>query len=104
MLMMYTPAWKPNGANRSFYSSEEVDRLTVLAHHEVDPDQRNMYIDQWMDELMKDAPVIFLPTLTFNLGTRTYLHDDRILSIDQYPARFAWIDKEEKARQGINNR
>jgi ABC-type transport system substrate-binding protein len=104
MLMMYTPAWKPNGANRSFYSSEEVDRLTVLAHHEVDPDQRNMYIDQWMDELLKDAPVIFLPTLTFNLGTRTYLHDDRILSIDQYPARFAWIDKEEKARQGINNR
>ena len=102
MLMMYTPAWKPNGANRSFYSSEEVDRLTVLAHHEVDPVKRNEYIRLWMDELMKDAPIIFLPTLTFNLGTRSYLHGDRILSIDQYPARFAWIDQEEKARQGIS--
>ncbi len=102
MLMMYTPAWKPNGANRSFYSSEEVDRITVLAHHETNPAQRDVYIEQWMEQLMQDAPVIFLPTLTFNLGTRTYLKGDRILGIDQYPARFAWIDQEEKSRQGVN--
>ncbi len=102
MLMTYTPAWKPHGANRMFYSSEEVDRLTPLAHHEVDPVKRNEYIRLWMVELMKDAPVIFMPTLAFNLGTRSYLHGDRILSIDQYPARFAWIDKQEKEKQGIN--
>ena len=102
MLMTYTPAWKPHGANRMFYSSEEVDRLTPLAHHEVDPVKRNEYIRLWMTELMRDAPVIFMPTLAFNLGTRSYLHGDRILSIDQYPARFAWIDKQEKENQGIN--
>ena len=54
-----------------------------------------------MEELLRDVPVIYLPTLTFNLGKRTYLHDGRILGTDNYPARFAWIDKEEMARQGM---
>ncbi len=101
MLMMYSKAWKPFGANRSFYASEEVDRLTVLAHHEVDPTQRAGYVRLWMEELLRDAPVVFLPTLTLNLGTRTYVHGDRILGIDQYPARFAWIDGAERERQGV---
>jgi ABC-type transport system substrate-binding protein len=102
MLMMYTKAWKPVGANRSFYSSEEVDRLTVLAHHETDAVKRKEYVRLWMAELLRDAPVIFLPTLAFNLGSRTYLHGDRILGVDQYPARFSWIDKEEMKRQGVS--
>jgi ABC-type transport system substrate-binding protein len=102
MLFTYTKAWKPFGSNRMFYSSEEVDRLTVLAHTETDQDKRKEYVKRWMAELLRDAPVIYLPTLTFNLGERTYLHGGRILGTDNYPARFAWIDKEEMARQGIS--
>ena len=101
MLMMYSKAWKPFGANRMFYASDEVDRLAILAHRETDPDERAEYVRLWMGELLNDAPVIFLPTLTLNLGTRTYVRGDRILAIDQYPARFAWIDREEMARQGV---
>lgn len=102
MMMTYSKAWKPIGANRMFYASEEVDRLTLLAHHEVEPLQRKEYVRSWMVELLRDAPVIFLPTLALNLGTRSYVHGDRILSIDQYPARFAWMDPEEMARQGVS--
>ena len=101
MMMTYSKAWKPIGANRMFYASEEVDRLTVLAHHEVDPAQRKEYVRLWMEELLEDAPIIFLPTLALNLATRSYVHGDRILAIDQYPARFAWIDQAEMERQGV---
>ena len=100
MMMTYSKAWKPMGANRMFYASDEVVRLTLLAHHEVDPVKRKEYVRLWMVELLEDAPIIFLPTLALNLATRSYVHGDRILSIDQYPARFAWIDQEEMARQG----
>jgi len=102
MLFTYTKAWKPFGSNRMFYSSEEVDRLTVLAHTETDQEKRKEYVKLWMEELLRDAPVVYLPTLTFNLGNRTYLHGGRILGTDNYPARFAWIDKEEMERQGIS--
>ena len=101
MMMTYSKAWKPIGANRMFYASDEVDRLTVLAHHEVDPVQRKEYVRLWMEELLADAPIIFLPTLALNLATRSYVHGDRILAIDQYPARFAWIDRAEMERQGV---
>ncbi len=101
MMMTYSKAWKPIGANRMFYASEEVDRLTLLAHHEVDPALRKEYVRLWMEELLEDAPIIFLPTLALNLGTRSYVHGDRILAIDQYPARFAWIDRAEMERQGV---
>lgn len=101
MMMTYSKAWKPIGANRMFYASEEVDRLTVSAHHEVDPERRRELVRLWMEELLEDAPVVFLPTLSLTLATRTYVHGDRILGIDQYPARFAWIDADEMARQGV---
>ena len=48
-----------------------------------------------------DAPVIYLPTLALNLGSRSYLHGDRILAVDNFPASFAWFDKDEMKRQGI---
>jgi len=101
MLFTYTKAWKPFGSNRMFYSSEEIDRLTALAHTETDQEKRKEYVKLWMEELLRDAPVIYLPTLTFNLGERTYLHGGRILGTDNYPARFAWIDQEEMTRQGV---
>lgn len=101
MMMTYSRAWKPFGANRMFYASAEVDRLTRLAHHEVDPERRRSYVRAWMEALLEDAPVIFLPTLTLTLATRSYVHGDRILAIDQYPARFAWIDSGERDRQGV---
>ena len=101
MMMTYSKAWKPIGANRMFYASDEVDRLTVRAHHEVDPEARRELVRLWMEELLEDAPVVFLPTLSLTLATRTYVHGDRILGIDQYPARFAWIDPDEMARQGV---
>lgn len=101
MMMTYSKAWKPMGANRMFYASEEVDRLSVLAHHEMDAARRKEYVRLWMMELLEDAPVIFLPTLALNLATRSYVHGDRILAVDQYPARFAWIDRSEMERQGV---
>ncbi len=101
MMMTYSKAWKPFGSNRMFYASEVVDEVSLRAHHEVDPGRRDQHVRAWMDELMADAPVIFLPVLTLNLATRTYVHGDRILAVDQYPARFAWIDGDERARQGV---
>jgi ABC-type transport system substrate-binding protein len=101
MLFTLTQAWKPVGANRMFYSSEEVDRLSMLAHSEIDEAKRKDYVKLWMAELLRDAPIIFLPTLALNLGSRSYLHDDRILAVDNYPAPFAWLDKEEMKKQGI---
>ncbi len=101
MYMTYTKAWKPHGANRMFYSNENLDRLAVLGHTETDEEKRKEYVKLWMAQLLRDAPVVYLPTLQFNLGERSYLHGGRIMSIDNYPARFAWIDKAEKERQGI---
>ena len=101
MYMTYTKAWKPHGANRMFYSNENLDRLAMLGHTETDEDKRKEYVKLWMVQLLRDAPVIYLPTLLFNLGERSYLHGTLIMSIDNYPARFAWIDKAEMERQGI---
>ncbi len=101
MLFTLTRAWKPVGSNRMFYSSEEVDRLSGLAHAETDEAKRKEYIKLWMGELLRDAPVIYLPTLALNLGSRSYLHGDRILAVDNFPASFSWLDKDEMKRQGI---
>ena len=101
MYMTYTKAWKPHGANRMFYSSEELDKLAILAHTETDEAKRKEHIIAWMQQLLRDTPVIYLPTLYLTLGERSYLHGGRILSTDNYPARFAWIDKEEMKKQGV---
>lgn len=102
MYFTHTKAWKPAGANRMFFSSKEIDRLADLAHVETDEGKRKVLIRQWMARLLEEAPVIYLPTLHLTLATRTYVHDDRILSVDNYPATFAWIDQAEKKRQGKN--
>ena len=101
LLMFPTSAWKPHGGNRMFYSNEEVDQLAVAAHHAVDPDERKALIVEWAKILIDEAPIIFLPNLNLNIGSRTYLHGDQILPIELYPARFAWLDAEEMQRQGI---
>lgn len=101
MLFSLTQAWKPVGANRMFYSSEEIDRVSMLAHSEVDEAKRKDYIKQYMAVLLNEAPVIYLPTLALNLGSRSYLNGDRILSVDNYPAPFAWFDKDEMKKQNI---
>jgi len=101
MLMFYTKSWRPVGSNRMYYSNEEVDQLALAAHHEVDPEKRKKIVYDWAKLIIADAPILFLPTLVLNLGSRTYLHDDKILPVENYPARFAWIDKEEMKRQGI---
>jgi len=101
MLMFYSKSWKPFGSNRMFYYNEKVDELAVAAHHEIDPTRRREIIAEWGRVIIEDAPIIFLPTLTLNLASRTYVHGDRILPVENYPARFAWLDKEEMERQGI---
>ncbi len=101
MYFTHSKAWKPAGANRMFFKSAEVDRLADLAHQETDDAKRKEYVRLWMAELLKEAPVIYLPTLRLNLGSRTYVHGDRILPVDNYPASFAWIDQEEMKRQGV---
>ena len=47
------------------------------------------------------AVALSLDDFYLTLAERTYLHGGRILSVDHYPARFAWIDKEEMKRQGV---
>jgi len=102
MLNFRTAAWKPASSNRMFSANEEVDRLAEAAHSEVDPDRRRELIRLWAEEVISDAPIIFLPTLSINLASRTYVHDDRILPVENYPARFAWLDSDEMARQGVS--
>ena len=102
MYFTHTEAWKPKGANRMFFSSEEVDRLADLAHTTTDQEERKEYVVQWMEQLLEEAPVIYLPTIHLTLGSRSYVHGDRILATDNYPAITAWIDQEEKASQGIS--
>lgn len=102
MYFTHTKAWKPKGANRMFFSSEEIDRLADLAHTTTDQEERKEYVVQWMAQLLEEAPVIYLPTIHLTLGSRSYVHNDRILATDNYPATTAWIDQEEKANQGIS--
>ena len=102
LLFTYSKAWKPAGSNRMFYYSSEIDAITEAATSQTDSDKRRDLIEAYMEQLLEDAPVIYLPTLALNLGTRSYVKGDRILAIGNYPARFAWIDREEKARQGIS--
>jgi ABC-type transport system substrate-binding protein len=101
MYFTHTKAWKPKGANRMFFSSAEIDRLADLAHTTTDQEKRKEYVKQWMAQLLVEAPVIYLPTIHLTLGSRSYVHNDRILATDNYPATTAWIDAAEKARQGI---
>ncbi|WP_187394056.1 ABC transporter substrate-binding protein [Oceaniovalibus sp. ACAM 378] len=101
MYFTHTKAWKPKGANRMFFSSSEIDRLADLAHTTTDQEKRKEYVVAWMAQLLEEAPVIYLPTIHLTLGSRSYVHGDRILATDNYPAVSAWIDQEEKARQGI---
>ena len=102
MYFTHTKAWKPAGANRMFFSSEEVDRLADAAHTETNEEERRELVRQWMAQLLEEAPVIYLPTLHLSLGSRSYVHGDRILAVDNYPATEAWLDQEEMERQGIS--
>ena len=101
MLLFYSRSWRPIGSNRMFYANERVDQLALAAHHAVDPERRIELVAEWARLIIEDAPVIFLPTLSLNLATKTYVHGDQILPVENYPTRFAWLDKREMARQGI---
>ena len=101
MLLFYSRSWRPIGSNRMFYANERVDQLALAAHHAVDPERRIELVAEWARLIIEDAPVIFLPTLSLNLATRTYVHGDQILPVENYPTRFAWLDKRVMARQGI---
>lgn len=102
LLLTYSKSWRPICCNRLYYGSEKVDRLTELARVETDPEARKEYVRQWMEELMRDAPMIFLPTLTLTVAERTYLKNTRIIPVGNFPARFAWIDSAEFEAQGIS--
>jgi peptide/nickel transport system substrate-binding protein len=102
MYMTHTKAWKPAGANRMFFSNPETDRLAEAAHVENDPAKRAEIVRQWMSELLRLAPVIYLPTLNNTDATRTYVHGGLFLPANIYDATSAWIDPAERKRQGIN--
>ena len=101
MYFTHTKAWKPAGANRMFFTSKEIDRLADAAHIETDGTKRKELVRLWMAELLKEAPVIYLPTLRLSLAARSYVRGDRILSVDNFPATEAWLDQAERKRQGI---
>jgi len=90
------------GINRMFYGNPEVDALAMEQHYAIDPVERQALLDQWAAQVVEDAPVIFMPTLSLNLVTRTYLHNDEIRSNEAFPHAFAWLDQEEMARQGVS--
>ena len=102
MYMTHTKAWKPAGANRMFFSNPETDRLAELAHAEGDEPKRKEYVRQWMAELLKQAPVIYLPTANLTEAVRTYVHGGQYLPSGTYVGTFAWVDKAEKKKQGIS--
>ncbi|WP_201833731.1 ABC transporter substrate-binding protein [Microvirga zambiensis] len=102
MYMTHTKAWKPAGANRMFFSNPETDRLAEAAHAEPDTKKRAEYVRQWMAELLKQAPVIYLPTVNLTEAYRTYVHGAKYLPAGTYDATQAWIDKAAKEEQGIS--
>jgi ABC-type transport system substrate-binding protein len=102
MYMTHTKAWKPAGANRMFFSNPETDRLAELAHAEPDTRKRAETVRLWMAELLKQAPVIYLPTVNLTEAYRTYVHDAKYLPSGTYDATVAWIDKAAKKDQGIS--
>ncbi len=102
MYMTHTKAWKPAGANRMFFSNPETDRLAELAHVESDPIKRAAVVRLWMAELLKLAPVIYLPTLNLTDATRSYVYGGVYLPANVYDGTSAWIDQAERKRQGIN--
>ena len=102
MYMTHTKAWKPAGANRMFFSNPETDRLAELAHAEGDEPKRKEYVRQWMAELLKQAPVIYLPTANLTEAVRSYVHGGQYLPSGTYVGTFAWVDKAEKKKQGIS--
>ena len=102
MYMTHTKAWKPAGANRMFFSNPETDRLAELAHAEGDEPKRKEYVRQWMAELLKQAPVIYLPTANLTEAVRSYVHGGQYLPSGTDVGTFAWVDKAEKKKQGIS--
>jgi peptide/nickel transport system substrate-binding protein len=102
MYMTHTKAWKPAGANRMFFSHPETDRLAELAHAEPDQKKRAEYVRLWMAELLKQAPVIYLPTVNLTEAYRTYVHGAQYMPAGTYDATMAWIDKAAKEEQGIS--
>jgi ABC-type transport system substrate-binding protein len=102
MYMTHTKAWKPAGANRMFFSHPETDRLAELAHAEPDQKKRAEYVRLWMAELLKQAPVIYLPTVNLTEAYRTYVHGAQYMPAGTYDATMAWIDKAAKKEQGIS--
>lgn len=102
MYMTHTKAWKPAGANRMFFSNPETDKLAELAHAESDEVKRAAYVKQWMAELLRLAPVIYLPTLNLTDATRTYVHGGVYLPSNVYDGTQAWIDQAEKKKQGVS--
>ena len=85
-----------------FFSNPETDRLAELAHAEGDEPKRKEYVRQWMAELLKQAPVIYLPTANLTEAVRSYVHGGQYLPSGTYVGTFAWIDKAEKKKQGIS--
>jgi peptide/nickel transport system substrate-binding protein len=102
MYMTHTKAWKPAGANRMFFSNPETDRLAELAHAEPDQKKRAEYVRLWMAELLKQAPVIYLPTINLTEAIRTYVHGGEYLPSGTYVGTSAWIDQAAKKEQGIS--
>ena len=67
-----------------FFSNPETDRLAELAHAEMIRRSGPLIVRQWMAELLKLAPVIYLPTLNLTDATRTYVHDGVYLPANVY--------------------
>ena len=102
MYMTHTKAWKPAGANRMFFSNPETDRLAELLMRKAMSKKRAEYVRQWMAELLKQAPVIYLPTSTTEAVQD--LRPRRRSICRQAPTMrlIAWIDKADKEEQGIS--
>jgi peptide/nickel transport system substrate-binding protein len=55
-----------------------------------------------MAQLLKQAPVIYLPTVNLTEAYRTYVHGAQYMPAGTYDATMAWIDKAAKKEQGIS--
>jgi peptide/nickel transport system substrate-binding protein len=91
--MLHSDRWPPRGGNRGFYKSPSVDELLVRGRMEADVKRRIQLYGEAQEQIVKDAPWIFLTELTVGTGWRPHVKGIQILPTTALDVRGASLDR-----------